>query len=135
MTARGRSSARTVASVPSPSGPYSHSVAVGDLVLTSGMSPHDPVTGALPEGVAAQTEAVLDHLAAVLAEEGLDLDDVVRVTAHLAELSDFAAYNEVMAQRFAQPYPVRTTVGSQLPGFLVELDVIAVRPAGEKENP
>jgi enamine deaminase RidA (YjgF/YER057c/UK114 family) len=99
---------------------------VGDLVFTSGFGPHDVETGAFPEGVAAQTDRVLDHLEACLAERGLGLGDVVRVTAHLADLvDDLAAYNKVMERRFAPPYPVRTTVGSALSGFLVELDVVA----------
>lgn len=57
------------------------------------------------------------------------LGDVVKATVHLQHLDrDFAAYNEVYANRFQPPYPVRTTVGSTLAGILVEVDVVAVRP-------
>ena len=59
---------------------------------------------------------------------GLDLSHVVKVTAHLATLSDFAAYNEVYQRLFPAPYPVRTTVGSELNDILVEIDVVAALP-------
>jgi 2-iminobutanoate/2-iminopropanoate deaminase len=54
--------------------------------------------------------------------------DVVKVSAHLADMRDFAAYNAVYRQYFPEPYPARTTVQSVLPGpFAVEIDVIALR--------
>ena len=84
------------------------------------------MTGEKPEGVAEQTRAVLANLSLVLAEAGLDLADVVKVTVHLQELRrDFAAYNEVYAELMPEPRPVRTTVGSDPMGILVEIDVVA----------
>ena len=111
--------------LPRPAGPYSHVAIAGGLVFTAGFGPQDPATGTVPEGIAAQTEAVIRNVERALAEVGLDLSHVVKVTAHLADLGDFAAYNTVYERLFPAPYPVRTTVGSALHGILVEIDVIA----------
>ena len=120
--------AHTSPDLPAPAGPYSHVVQAGDVVWTAGFGPQDPATGQVPEGVERQTELVIDNVEAALGVVGLGLDDVVKVTVHLQHLErDFAAYNEVYARRFGSPYPVRTTVGSDLMGILVEIDVVAVR--------
>lgn len=117
--------------LPNPAGPYSHVVESNGLVHTAGFGPQDPVTGDVPEGIAAQTEQVINNLETALGRVGLTLADVVKTTVHLQHIhDDFAAYNEVYAQRFAQPYPVRTTVGSELPNILVEVDAVAIRPGG-----
>jgi len=117
--------------LPKPGGAYSHVTAGAGLVFTAGFGPHDPETGAVPEGIEAQTEATLGNVARALAGVGLGLGDVLKVTVHLAELHrDFAAFNEVYARTLPPPHPVRTTVGSQLLGFLVEVDVVAT--AGER---
>jgi len=114
--------------LPRPAGPYSHLAVAAGLVFTAGFGPQDPQTGAVPDGVEAQTEAVIRNVERALAEVGLDLSHVVKVTAHLADLADFAAYNGVYERMFPAPYPVRTTVGSQLHGILVEIDVVAALP-------
>jgi 2-iminobutanoate/2-iminopropanoate deaminase len=114
--------------LPRPAGPYSHLAVAGGLVFTAGFGPQDPATGAVPDGIAAQTEAVIRTVERALAQVGLDLSHVVKVTAHLADLADFAAYNAVYERLFPTPYPVRTTVGSQLHGILVEIDVVAAQP-------
>ena len=114
--------------LPRPAGPYSHLAVAAGLVFTAGFGPQDPQTGAVPDGVEAQTEAVIRNVERALAEVGLDLSHVVKVTAHLADLADFAAYNGVYERMFPAPYPVRTTVGSQLTGILVEIDVVAACP-------
>lgn len=117
--------------LPTPAGPYSHVVEANGVVWTAGFGPQDPRTGAVPEGIAAQTAQVLDNVEQALREVGLDLSHVVKSTVHLQDPdADFAAFNEVYADRFPAPYPVRTTVGSRLAGILVEVDVVAVRPAG-----
>jgi reactive intermediate/imine deaminase len=118
----------TSAKLPRPAGPYSHLAVAGGLVFTAGFGPQDPATGAVPDGVRAQTEAVIRNVERALAEVGLDLSHVVKVTAHLADLADFAAYNAVYERLFPAPYPVRTTVGSQLADILVEIDVVAALP-------
>lgn len=71
---------------------------------------------------------MLRNISAVLAEHDLTFDDVVKVTAHLEDLADFAEYNAAYAEFFTEPYPVRTTVGSRLANILVEIDVVAAIP-------
>lgn len=116
---------------PPHGGPYSHGIRVGDMVFTAGQGPFDAAGTLIGDDVAAQTEIVLDNIERILAEAGASLSDVVRVTAHLQDLHrDFAAYNEVYARRFGEHRPCRTTVGSTLGGFLVEIDVIAVAGSG-----
>ena len=114
--------------LPRPAGPYSHVAVAGGLVFTAGFGPQDPATGAVPDGIEAQTEAVIRNVERALAQVGLDLSHVVKVTAHLADLADFAPYNAVYERMFPAPYPVRTTVGSHLLGILVEIDVVAALP-------
>lgn len=116
--------------LPAPVGPYSHVAEALGVVWTAGFGPEHPRTGAVPEGVGAQTEQVLDNLEAALRVVGLGLGDVVKVTVHLQHLQrDFAAFNEVYARRLSEPFPVRTTVGSNLLDILVEIDVVAAHPA------
>jgi len=116
---------------PEPGGSYSQGIAAGDLFFTAGMGPIDPATGqVVGETIEEQTAQVLDNLEAILAAAGLGWGDVVKVTTHLQELHrDFAGYDKVYRSRLVEPFPVRTTVGSQLMNILVELDVVAVRPS------
>jgi enamine deaminase RidA (YjgF/YER057c/UK114 family) len=75
-----------------------------------------------------QTEQTIDNMLAILEADGASLSDVVKVTVHLSDTALFARYNAVYARRFSKPYPVRTTVGSDLghtPGMLVEMDCVA----------
>lgn len=116
--------------LPKPAGPYSHVAIANGVVWTAGFGPQDPATGTVPEGISAQTEACIDNVERALKAVGLGLGDVVKTTVHLQHLKeDFAAYNEVYGRRFAEPYPVRTTVGSTLLDILVEIDVVAVPPS------
>ncbi|MEZ4236089.1 MAG: RidA family protein [Myxococcota bacterium] len=113
---------------PAAIGPYSQAVVVGGLVFCSGQIALDPATGALIEGdVAAQTHQVLANVAAVLAEAGSSLDRVVKTTVFLKSMGDFAAMNEVYAERFGAHRPARSTVEvSRLPrDVAVEIEVIA----------
>ncbi|WP_327087222.1 Rid family detoxifying hydrolase [Nonomuraea sp. NBC_01738] len=114
-----------------PVGAYSQGLVVGDFVYTSGMGPLDPGTGqVVGDDVAAQTHQVMRNLGAILAAHGLGFDDVVKATVHLEHLKrDFAAYNEVYKSYFSRPYPVRTTVGSDLMDILVEIDFVAHKSA------
>ena len=114
---------------PAPLGTYSQGLVAGDFVYTSGMGPIDPQTGEIVgSDVAEQTKQVLANLSAILAEHGLGLDDVVKSTVHLQDLHrDFAAYDEVYRSQFSEPYPVRTTVGSDLMNILVEIDFVAYK--------
>lgn len=114
-----------VQDAPQPGGPYSQGIIAGSLVFVAGQGPTDPHTGTKPEDIEGQTHQVLRNVAAILRGAGCSLSDVVKVTAHLADLADFAAFNRVYEQYFPEPRPVRTTVGSQLNTILVEIDVIA----------
>jgi 2-iminobutanoate/2-iminopropanoate deaminase len=120
-----------IENAPAPAGPYSHGVAAAGLLFTAGFGPQDPATGeVVPGGVYEQTQQVLRNVGSVLAAKGASFDDVVKVTAHLQHLKrDFAEYNRAYAEFFREPYPVRTTVGSDLYDILVEIDVVAVLPA------
>ncbi|MBG0813195.1 Rid family detoxifying hydrolase [Planomonospora sp. ID82291] len=112
-----------------PVGAYSQGLVVGDFVYTSGMGPLDPATGeVVGADVETQTHQVMRNLGAVLAAHGLGFDDVVKSTVHLQHLKrDFGAYNEVYKSYFTRPYPVRTTVGSELMDILVEIDFVAYK--------
>ena len=115
---------------PQPIGPYSQAIAVDGLLFCAGQGPIDPHTGQLVEGdVAAQTERTLKNLGAVLEAAGLGYPDVVKTTCFLADMDDFAAFNEVYASFFGDPAPARTTIeAARLPlDILVEVDAIAVR--------
>jgi len=106
--------------------PYSPGLRVGDFVFVSGQVPRDPSTGKLVgETIEEQTTQVLENIKAILAAGGATMADVVKVSAHLTDLSLFERYNKVYVSYFPDPKPVRTTVGSQLLGFLVEIDAIA----------
>ncbi|MFD0020798.1 RidA family protein [Streptomyces sp. NPDC058382] len=120
----------TTAGAPAPIGGYSQGIAAGPYLFTSGFGPQDPVTGELGGTIEEQTAQVLANLAALLATEGLTLDDVVKATVHLHDVHrDFAGFDEVYRAHFADPRPVRTTVGSVLMNILVEIDVVALRRA------
>ena len=116
---------------PAPVGPYSQAISAGDLVFCAGQIALDPVSGELVGGddVRAQTRRVLDSLAAVLVEAGSGLDRVTKTTVFLTDLADFAAMNEVYAERFGGHRPARSTVPvASLPrGAKVEIECIAVR--------
>lgn len=112
---------------PAAIGPYSQALISGGFVFTSGQIPLDPATGAVVAGgIEAQTEQVMKNLAAVLAEAGSGLEKAVKTTCFLADMNDFAAFNEVYARHFTGK-PARSCVAvRQLPkGVLVEVEVIA----------
>lgn len=116
---------------PKAIGPYSQAIVTGDLIFTAGQVALDPTTGELVGGgeIKLQTARVLDNLAAVLEAAGSGLDRVVKCTVFLADFAEFAAMNEVYAQRFGQHRPARSTVGTTaLPrGARVEIECVAVR--------
>ena len=114
---------------PKPIGPYSQAVEVGDYVFCSGQIGLDPKTGELVEGVVAQTNRTLTNLREVLAKVGLTLEDVVKTTVFMADLSEYSKMNEEYAKHFPGVPPARTTVqAAALPrGSRVEIDAIAVK--------
>ena len=116
----------TTTSGATPMGAYSQGLRAGDFIFVSGQGPLDPETGKIiGDTIEEQTARTLENIKAILEAGGATMADVVKVTAHLTDLSNFAAYNKVYATYFPDPKPVRTTVGSQLLGMLVEIDAIA----------
>ena len=115
------------AHAPSPAGPYSQGIAVDRFVFVAGQRPADPKTGEIAEGIAAQTRQVIENLASVLEAAGSSLKDVVRSTVYLSDIKYFAEMNAVYEKLMPKPYPARTTIGTQLRGILVEIDVIAIK--------
>jgi 2-iminobutanoate/2-iminopropanoate deaminase len=111
-------------------GPYSQAIAAGGLIFCSGTAGIDPATGTAPDGIEAQTEQALVNLAAVLAEAGASMDDVVKTTIFYADVEDFARLNEVYARHMPDPPPARSAPANvRLPhGLLVSIEAIAVLP-------
>jgi 2-iminobutanoate/2-iminopropanoate deaminase len=111
-----------------PAGAYSPGViAEGRFVFVSGQA--SLRDGAAVSGtVEEETRLALANLAAVLAEAGAGLEDVVRVGVFLADIADFDAMNAAYAEIMPGPLPARTTIGAQLPGIKVEIDCVAVLP-------
>jgi len=113
---------------PEAVGPYSQAIKVVDFVFCSGQVPLDPSTGELIEAsVADQTRRAMDNLGAVLREAGSGFERVVKVTAYLTDMADFAEFNEAYGQYFDETPPARATVGvASLPkGARVEVECIA----------
>ena len=122
--------ALATAQAPAAIGPYSQGIAAGQTVYVSGQLPIDPATGAIPEGIAAQTAQSLKNIQAILAEQGMTLADVVKTTVFLADMNDFAAMNAVYAEFFTEgQYPARSAVevGALPRGALVEIETICVK--------
>jgi len=123
-----------------PRGAYSQGWRAGDFIFVTGTGPSDAVSGELVgDTIERQTEQTIDNMLAILEADGASLSDVLKVTVHLSDTGLFARYNAVYARRFAKPYPVRTTVGSDLghsPGMLIEMDCIAYveRKKGAKKK-
>lgn len=115
---------------PAALGPYSQAVVAAGLVFCSGTAGIDPVTGAIPAGIEAQTEQALRNLAAILEAAGSSLADVVKTTMFYADVSDFALLNEVYARHMPDPPPARSApAGVDLPhGLLVSIEAIAALP-------
>jgi 2-iminobutanoate/2-iminopropanoate deaminase len=113
---------------PAAIGPYSQAIRAGGFLFVSGQIPLDPATGTLVDGdVTAQTHRVLRNLGAILTAAGTSFEHVVKTTVYLADMSEFAAMNEVYASYFPAPAPARATVqAARLPRDVrVEIDLIA----------
>ena len=124
----------TTAQLPTPVGPYSPGVIVGNLVFVSGQAGRDPQTGQLADDVEAQTEQTLRNVAAILEAAGSSLSQVIRCGVFLVDMTEFQKMNAVYARMFGDHRPARTTVEvSGLPGagLRVEIDAVAVVGRGE----
>ncbi len=112
---------------PAAIGPYSQAIVAGDFLYASGQIPIDPKTGALVEGdVSAQAKQVCENICKILKKAGTDFDHVVKTTCFLADMSDFAAFNEVYGKYFTSK-PARSCVAvKEIPKkVLCEVEVIA----------
>ena len=110
---------------PKPAGPYSHAVVANGFVFISGQGPVDPETGSMPDAFVDQVRQTLRNVQTILEAAGTSLDNVVKVNAYVTDLTRFQEFNEVYGEFFQHDPPARTTVGSSLLGFLVEVDCIA----------
>ena len=113
---------------PAAIGPYSQGYEVNGFVFSSGQIPVNPATGEIPEGIAAQAEQSCKNVGAILEAAGIGYDNVVKTTCFLADMADFAAFNEVYAKYFTSK-PARSCVAAKaLPkGVLCEIEAIAVK--------
>ena len=111
---------------PGAIGPYSQGFITNGLVFTSGQIPVNPANGEVPEGISAQTEQSCKNVAAILEAAGSGMDKVVKTTCFLADIADFAAFNEVYAKYFTSK-PARSCFAvKDLPkGVLCEIECIA----------
>lgn len=112
---------------PKTIGPYSQAVLVDDTLYVSGNIPVNPATGDVADGIVNQSKQVFENMKAVLNEAGMSFENVVKTTAFLTDLSNFATFNEIYASYFVAPYPARSCVEvSKLPkNVLVEVECIA----------
>ena len=111
---------------PGAIGPYSQGFVVNGFVYTSGQIPVDPATGNVPEGIAAQAEQSCKNVGAILEAAGTGFEKVFKTTCFLADMADFAAFNEVYAKYFVSK-PARSCVAVKtLPkNVLCEIEAIA----------
>ena len=112
---------------PKAIGPYSQAVLVDDTLYVSGNIPVNPATGDVADGIVNQSKQVFENMKAVLNEAGMGFENVVKTTAFITDLSNFATFNEIYASYFVEPYPARSCVEvSKLPkNVLVEVECIA----------
>ena len=113
---------------PAAIGPYSQGISTGKLLFTSGQLPVNPADGAMPEGIAAQAEWSCKNVGAILEAAGSGFEKVVKTTCFLADIADFAAFNEVYARYFTSK-PARSCVAvKDLPkGALCEIEAVTKR--------
>ena len=116
----------STSNAPAAIGPYSQAIDLGNMVFVSGQIPVDPSTGAVAEGIAAQADQSCRNVGAILEAAGVGFDKVVKTTCFLADIADFAAFNEVYAKYFTSK-PARSCVAvKDLPkGVLCEIEAVA----------
>ncbi|WP_341350175.1 RidA family protein [Clostridium lundense] len=112
---------------PAAIGPYSQGIKSDSLIFISGQLPVDQKTGKMPEDIESQTEQSIKNIIEILKEEGLDLNNVIKTTVFLNDLSNFTKVNEVYSKYFSEPYPARSCIEvAKLPkGAGIEIEVIA----------
>jgi 2-iminobutanoate/2-iminopropanoate deaminase len=118
----------TTNNAPGAIGPYSQAIKKGKLIFVSGQLPVNPQTGEIPEDIKEQTKLSLNNVKEILEEAGASLDDVVKTTVFLKDLSNFSEVNEIYGEFFTENYPARCCVEvARLPKDAgVEIEVIAI---------
>ncbi len=120
--------------VPKPKGPYSQAVIHNGLLYISGQVPLDPVSGEVVRAsIEEETETVLNNIKIIVEEAGSSLEAVLKVTCYLADIEDFARFNNVYGKYFSGNPPARTTFqAGRLPlDVQVEMDAIVALPSKE----
>jgi 2-iminobutanoate/2-iminopropanoate deaminase len=119
----------SVASAPTPTGPFNHAILYGNLVFTSGQAGRNRETGVMGD-VADQARRCIGNIADILAAAGTSLEHVLKVSIFLRNPADRAAFNAVYEELMPRPFPARTAAFCELgnPDMLVEMDVIAAVP-------
>ena len=114
---------------PGAIGPYSQAVKAGNFIYVSGQLPINAETGEMPADIKGQTHQSIENIKAILAEDGATLDDVLKSTVYLADMSLFGPMNEVYAEHFKAVYPARAAFAvKELPKkALVEIEVVAYK--------
>lgn len=114
---------------PTPGGPYSQGTTDGKTIYVAGQGPNDPATGKTKGSTfEEQAEQTFSNVKGIVEAAGATMADVMRVNVYLADLADFPKMNEIYKKYFPEPYPARTTVGSQLLSHIsIEVDCIAVK--------
>lgn len=110
----------------SPAGPYSAGMVWNGVVFVAGQRPVRPHDGSIPEGFQAQALQALDNIQEVLQAIGSKLEDILKITVYVADLSFYDELNSVFRKRLRAPFPARTTVGVRLRNVLVEMDAFAI---------
>ena len=122
--------ALSTTAAPAAIGPYSQAIMAGDTVYVSGQLPINPSTGEFAEGgIKEQARQSLNNIKNILAEAGMTMQQVVKVTVLMTDMSDFAAVNEVYTEFFSVPYPARSAFAvAALPkGGAIEIEAVAVK--------
>jgi 2-iminobutanoate/2-iminopropanoate deaminase len=121
----------STAAAPAALGPYSQAIIANGFVFCSGTAGIDPVTGAVADGIEAQTEQALRNVETILTAAGASLADLVKTTIFYQDVDDFAVVNAVYARHMPDPPPARSAPANvSLPrGLLISIDAIAVLPA------
>ena len=114
---------------PAAIGPYAQGYIANGFVITSGQLGVDPDNGEAPEGIQAQAEWSCKNVMAILSEAGCDASKVIKTTCFLSDMADFAAFNEVYAKYFEEPYPARSCVEvARLPkDVAIEIEAVATK--------
>jgi 2-iminobutanoate/2-iminopropanoate deaminase len=112
-----------------PTGPFSHAIVHNGLVFVGGQGPFDVAGRQITGDIATQFRATMDNIVAILTSAGTSLERVLKVNIFVSDLAHLPALNMAYREVFAEPFPVRTAVQVGLPGFDVEIDIVAALDA------